>query len=105
MRIEIAGQNALIVYFADKTDPAVAAQIQAAVSSLSGMGDLIIDLVPSYASLLVLFDLERTDYFEMRQRLRAALDDLDTNDESGGNLVTLPVYYSEESGPDLELIA
>jgi KipI family sensor histidine kinase inhibitor len=26
-------------------------------------------------------------------------------DASTGNLVTLPVYYSEESGPDLEVIA
>ena len=79
MKIEIAGQNALIVYFAD--------------------------LVPSYASLLVIFDLERTDYFEMRQRLRSALENLDDSAGGAGNLVTLPVYYSEESGPDLALIA
>ena len=106
MRIEIAGQNALIVYFAEQTSPAIAAQIQAAVASVqTNMSDLIVDLVPSYASLLVLFDLERTDYFEMRQRLRASLDNLDAKDEKGGDLVTLPVYYSEESGPELGLIA
>ena len=106
MKIEIAGQNALIVYFAEQTSPAVAAQIQAAVASVqSSMADLIVDLVPSYASLLVLFDLERTDYFEMRQRLRAALGNLGSSNDDAGDLVTLPVYYSEESGPDLGLIA
>ena len=34
MKIEIAGQNALIVYFAEQTSPEVAAQIQAAVASV-----------------------------------------------------------------------
>lgn len=106
MKIEIAGQNALIVYFAEQTSPEVAAQIQAAVASVqAAMQDILIDLVPSYASLLVIFDIDRTDYFEVRQRLRAALANLDAADDAGGELVTLPVYYSEESGPDLERIA
>jgi KipI family sensor histidine kinase inhibitor len=106
MRIEIAGQNAFIVYFAEQTSAAVSAQIQAAVDNiLASMGETIIDLVPSYASLLVLFDLDRSDPFKVRQLLRAALSNLDVVDASAGNLVTLPVYYSLESGPDLELVA
>ena len=106
MRIEIAGQNAFIVYFAEQTSAAVSAQIQAAVSSiLATMQDSIIDLVPSYASLLVIFDLDRSDHFAVRQKLRAALTDLDSVDAAAGELVTLPVYYSIESGPDLEIIA
>ncbi len=106
MRIEIAGQNAFIVYFAEQTSAAVSAQIQAAVSSiLATMQDSIVDLVPSYASLLVIFDLDRSDHFAVRQKLRAALTDLDSVDAAAGELVTLPVYYSIESGPDLEIIA
>jgi KipI family sensor histidine kinase inhibitor len=106
MRIEIAGQNAFIVYFAEHTSAAVSAQVQAAVSSiLSTMQDSIVDLVPSYASLLVIFDLDRSDHFAVRQKLRAALTDLDNVDAATGELVTLPVYYSIESGPDLEIIA
>jgi len=106
MKIEIAGQNAFIVYFAEQTSAAVSAQIQAAVSSiLATMQDSIIDLVPSYASLLVIFDIDRSDHFAVRQKLRAALTDLDSVDAAAGELVTLPVYYSIESGPDLEIIA
>ena len=106
MKIEIAGQNALIVYFADQTSPEVAAQIQAAVANVkTTMQEILVDLVPSYASLLVIFDLDKTDYFEVRRRLRAALANLDNADNAAGELVTLPVYYSEESGPDLERIA
>jgi len=106
MKIEIAGQNAFIVYFAEQTSATVSAQIQAAVSSiLATMQDSIIDLVPSYASLLVIFDIDRSDHFVVRQKLRAALSDLDSVDAAAGELVTLPVYYSIESGPDLEIIA
>ncbi len=106
MKIEIAGQNAFIVYFADQTSAAVAAQIQAAVANiLATMQHSIIDLVPSYASLLVIFDLDHSDHFAVKQQLRAALSQLDSVDATSGELVTLPVYYSAESGPDLEVIA
>ena len=106
MNIEVAGQNAFIVYFAEQTSAEVSARIQAAVDSiLVSMQDSIVDLVPSYASLLVIFDLERSDPYRVRQQLRAALTDLDAAGDSAGNLVTLPVYYGAESGPDLEIIA
>jgi len=106
MKIEIAGQNAFIVYFAEQTSAEVSAQIQAAVSRiLATMQDSIVDLVPSYASLLVIFDLDHGDHFAARQKLCAALTDLDSVDAAAGELVTLPVYYSIESGPDLEIIA
>jgi KipI family sensor histidine kinase inhibitor len=106
MRIEIAGQNAFIVYFAEQTSAAVSAQIQAAVANIKAtMQDCIIDLVPSYASLLVIFDQDRGDHFLVKRQLRAALTRLDDVDTAAGQLVTLPVYYSTESGPDLETIA
>ncbi len=106
MRIVVAGQNAFIVYFADQTSAAVSAQIQAAVNNIRAtMQDCIVDLVPSYASLLVIFDLDRSDCFAVKRQLRGALSDLEDLDTTAGELITLPVYYSAESGPDLEIIA
>ena len=106
MRIEIAGQNAFIVYFAEQASAAVSSQIQTAVSNIrSSMQDCIVDLVPSYASLLVIFDLDHSDHFAVKQKLRHALTDLDSVAVGSGELITLPVYYSTESGPDLEVIA
>jgi len=106
MRIEVAGQNAFIVYFAEQTSPEVSAQIQAAVKRISEqMRDCLVDLVPSYASLLVLYDLEQSDPFAIRQLLRNALTGLEAVETAEGTLVTLPVYYSPESGPDLESLA
>ncbi|RTE66518.1 5-oxoprolinase subunit PxpB [Amphritea opalescens] len=106
MRIEIAGENALIIYFGEKTDPRVSAQVQQAVTILeSELSGKLIDMVPSYASLLVIYDQLATDHFEVRRCIRKVLGQLSDSDSSEGNLVILPAYYSPESGPDLEALA
>lgn len=106
MKIEIAGQDAFIVYFADQTSAEVSAQIQRAVTNIrEQMADIIVDLVPSYASLLVIYSLDNCDPYVAKSRLKAALTNLDSDESQSGNLVTLPAYYSLESGPDLEVIA
>jgi KipI family sensor histidine kinase inhibitor len=106
MKIEIAGHDAFIVYFADEASAEVSALIQAAVNNLKvQMAELLVDLVPSYASLLVIYDINICDHFEALKRLKMALSDLNSGDTISGELITLPVYYSIESGPDLSVIA
>jgi len=106
MRIENAGENSLIIYFGESTDPRISAQVQQAVTLLeSAMGDDIIDMVPSYASLLVIYNSLSTDHFAVRSHIRSALAQLTDGEQQEGELVTLPAYYSTESGPDLEALA
>ncbi|WP_232848907.1 5-oxoprolinase subunit PxpB [Amphritea pacifica] len=106
IRVEIAGENALIIYFGNKTDPRVSSQVQQAVTILeTELNGKLIDMVPSYASLLVIYDQLATDHLEVRRCIREVLSKLDDNEGSEGNLVILPAYYSTESGPDLEALA
>lgn len=106
MKIEIAGQDAFIVYFADNASASVSAQIQLAVTNIrKNMSDILVDLVPSYASLLVIYDLDHANPFIAKKRLISALVNLQPSESQAGILVTLPAYYSLESGPDLEAIA
>ncbi len=106
MSIEVAGQDAFIVYFSEQASPQVSSQIQAAVANINAqMAGIIVDMVPSYASLLVIFDLNKTDPFAVRHGLKQAMVGLDAESSGSGELITLPVYYSEESGPDLHVIA
>lgn len=108
IRIEPAGENALIVYFAEQTSPAVSARIQqTAVHLEQFMGERLLDLVPSYASLLVIYDVMQCDHWWVRHCIRQCLS---THDDTAsvaatGRTVELPVYYSPESGPDLEMLA
>ncbi|MEH6550162.1 MAG: 5-oxoprolinase subunit PxpB [Pseudomonadales bacterium] len=104
--IQTAGENALIVYFGEKTDPLTSAQVQQGAEQVRlALGDLLIDLVPSYASLLVIYNPLATDHLEVQKLLRTALADLAEGEVVEGKIVRLPVYYSLESGPDLESLA
>jgi len=106
MKIETAGQDAFIVYFADQASASVSAQIQCAVNNIqTQMSDIIVDLIPSYASLLVIYNLDSADSFAIKSRLKLALTDLEAGESQGGSLIILPAYYSLESGPDLNIIA
>ncbi|MCV6612182.1 MAG: 5-oxoprolinase subunit PxpB [Amphritea sp.] len=106
IKVEVAGENALIVYFGEKTDPRVSAQVQQAVTILeSELSGKLIDMVPSYASLLVIYDMLATDHLEVRSIIRKVVNQLDEATSGEGNLVTLPAYYGTDAGPDLEALA
>lgn len=106
MNITVAGENALIIYFDQAVCPAVSAKVQRAVLLLeAALAPVLVDLVPSYASLLVVYDVFQTDINRIRDQIRDLLQELDHVDVQDGSLVELPVYYSLESGPDLQVIA
>lgn len=106
MELHAAGENALILYLEQETSPAVAARVQAACNAIeTALGDDLVDLVPSYASVLVIYDPLRTDHLEVGHRLRAALADITATAVTAGRTVILPVYYAPESGADLESLA
>ena len=109
MHIEIAGENSLIIYFAEKTSPEVSGQVQQVTQQLETLlGEHLIDVVPSYASLLVIYDSFTTDQYFVRACISQALQALEAqkNDEQQqGKIVELPAYYSLESGPDLAQLA
>jgi len=105
--ISIAGENSLIVYFGDRPSDAIASQIAQVSERLrQSIGDVLIDLVPSYASLLVIYKPLQIDHHSVRAAMRVALESLTTaKGQLQGSLVILPVYYSVESGPDLRSLA
>jgi len=109
-RIEVAGENSLIIYFGDTTAPEISTQVQQASRKLTAaLGDLIIDQVTSYASLLLIFDPLRADQLFIRKVINDTLASIDTasisDSASSQTCLELPVYYSEESGPELQLIS
>ena len=105
--ISIAGENSLILYFGDRPSDAIASQVAQVIVQLRlSIGEVLIDLVPSYASLLVIYNPVISDHHLVRGAMRAALDSLTvSNAQQRGSLVILPVYYSVESGPDLQGLA
>ena len=106
-KISIAGENSLIIYFDDRASDRNSALIAETVNDLkASIGCFIIDLIPSYASLLVIYDSLLTDHYLMKLEIEKSLKKIvSTESSNNGTLVELPVYYSPESGPDLQSLS
>jgi len=106
MELHSVGENAMMLYLGEQTSPEVSARVQqAAVAIERALAEDLVDLVPSYASLLIIYDALSTDHMAVGARVRQALASTGDGAEQAGQLVTLPVYYSAESGEDLEPLA
>jgi len=116
IRLEIAGENAFMLYFTDhelgqkQTTTVVNEDTnsnvhQAAQLIQKHLSTDIIDLIPSYASILVMFNLLEIDHHHLRNKLKKLLANCTTQSSKHGRLIELPAYYSLESGQDLPRIA
>ncbi len=95
-----------MLYLGEGTSPAVAARVQAAAEAVEqALGADLVDLVPSYASLLIIYDAMRTDHLSVSQRVHAAVSEMETAASRDSREVVLPVYYAPEAGEDLEALA
>ena len=101
--IQLAGEKAFIIYFGDCISEGISKQVCAMATRVRrSLGCRLIDLIPSYASLLILYDPFQGGHTEIRAMLEDCLKEPSTATENAaGRQVTLPVYYSSEVGPDL----
>jgi len=106
VKLHVVGEDALMLYLGDVADGRTSSQVQAAVAAIEpALGDDLVDLVPSYASVLILYNPLRTDHLSIVRRVRKALNNLHTQPPLAGRTVVLPVYYGSEAGADLEALA
>ena len=111
INISVAGENSLILYLADNADSKVAAQIQSVTALITeSLGPMLIDIIPSYASILIIYDPHLTDHFAVSKEIQKAMT-IHANSRGrsasqvDSKLVKLPVYYGTDAGPDLENLA
>lgn len=104
--IETTAMDALMVRLFDTIDESNMAWIVAADQALrESFGEALIDLVPSYTTLLVHYDCRRLDHGEARALVLDALDDLAPATSRNGRLHDIPVWYDESVGPELPRLA
>jgi inhibitor of KinA len=104
--IDMVSNQACLLTFSQVISEATSnyiAQVTQHLAKLSG----IVDLVPSYTTLLVVFDDDHYDRFAMFKTIRQTIDVIDPNDFSikDQREVVIPVYYGKEVGPDIENVA
>lgn len=71
----------------------------------SAFADELVELVPSYTTLLLRFDLLRFEPVSARERIYAALEGLQPLSAQRGREQILPVWYDSSVGPDLGRLA
>ncbi|RVU37563.1 5-oxoprolinase subunit PxpB [Rheinheimera riviphila] len=119
-QIRQAGENALLIYLAPVADPQVLAQVQWLSQQLrQQLGSLLQEIIPSYNSVLLVYDFLRLDQSqlelcladllaqlpELALRSKQGVSSSKSAADSSGKLIELPCYYSAETGPDLAAVA
>lgn len=104
--IETAGMEALMVRLFDTIDVSNMAWILAADHALrDAFGEALVDLLPSYTTLLLHYDCRQLSHAVARARVQDALADLSPADTQQGQRHDIPVWYDESVGPDLARVA
>lgn len=106
-RLEPAGLDGWMVRLFDAIDEGNMPWLTALVRECESVfGDRLVDLVPSYTTLLVIFDPLRCSPGEARRRLVELLPRLQPDAEAADAPVKeLPVWYDASVGPELSRLA
>ena len=105
-RILHCGEQAFSIELADKIDENVNLRIIALAKDLKAdPPDGLVELIPSYRSLLVLFDPGQIPGKVMERHLHDRLELVKTPRESIGALWHIPAVYGGEVGLDLDYLA
>ena len=102
-KISLAGENSVLIYVGSSIDKALPGHIAAVVKLLrSQLSSVIVDLIPSYTSILLYYDITQTSYQALYTQLDNLLNQavIDAQAQSP-ETVYIPVYYSTETGLDL----
>ncbi|ALM53413.1 5-oxoprolinase subunit PxpB [Halomonas huangheensis] len=105
-KLETVAFDSLIVRLFEQIDEAHMPWVLAAVDSIrQTLGELALEVVPSYTTVLVQVDITRLSLSEARRYLQQALSGLAPRDAEAGTLHEIPVWYDTSVGPELTLVA
>ena len=106
-RFETASACAIMIYF----DGELSASLNESVGQLNSLlrerlAPVLIDLVPSYSSILLAYDVCKISESELNQVLLLLQQEpLNASQSIQSRLLNLPIWYSEEVGQDLQRVA
>lgn len=101
-----AGDSAIVMEFGDTIEKEINARIAAVVENLKKKKiDGILDILPTYRSILINYDPVKISYGEMMDILKG-LSKADSNKQSDEvRLIEIPTLYGGKYGPDIDFVA
>lgn len=103
--IRIAGDTGLIVEFGRDIDPDTNARVRTLARAVNRQKpEGIVEIIPTYRSLLVIYDPAYTRPDALIPFLRRMESDAGAGKSSSRKVVDIPVCYGGEYGPDMETV-
>ncbi len=103
MTIKIVSVDSVMLYFEQIISEEVLDQVQNAYSALKEL-EGVIDMTPSYSSILIQYDLSLYDYRSIQKAITKQLSTYqNTTTIKQNKLITIPTHYDEEF--DLKRVA
>jgi KipI family sensor histidine kinase inhibitor len=100
------GDRSVLVDLGDEISPAVNQRVQELFTAMDlHRSKGILDLVPSYRSLMVIYDPLRISFDEIKGGIEDIWKNPDQSLLPQPQTVNIPVVYGGEHGPDLPLVA
>jgi len=105
-KILTTGDSAVTVQFGEKIDPAIYARVKGLKEELEKVKpEGIVELIPTYRSLNVQYDPFLLSYGRLCDILEECMKKGGTTEEGHKKVLTVPVCFGGEMGPDLEGVA
>ena len=102
MNFKIASVDSLVIYFGTEISEEIATKVQKAYLSLKSLNiEGIIEIIPSYTTIYVLFDIFKYDYYSFVEILKNSID-LNYEDNRTKSIINIDVYYGDEVALDLQ---
>ena len=108
MKICPVNENSIIIYFSDAISVETADKIGRVLPVIQQeLGQYLIDIVPSYTSILISFDLMAIEFRKFEQALSTLLKNAEyaQTHQAETPLIELPVYYDPEVSLDADEIS
>lgn len=107
VRFLFSGDSALVIEFGNEISVDINKKIRKMMDDIKKENiDGIVELVPTYCSLLINYDVLKIDYSTLVEKLKTFLNNnLETAEGEEVTLVEIPTLYNDEFGPDLSYVA
>ena len=102
MQIKMASVDSIIIYFSNEISKQTSILVQNAYKILKEQkSDALIEIIPSYSSILVTYDIFVYDFEEMVKYVEVVLSNIPNLESQNREILTIDVYYGDEVGLDL----
>lgn len=102
MIIKTVNENSLIIYFSENINIDISKKIRVVFDKISKMQG-VLDLVCSYTSILVVYNILVFEEDDLKHKLKNIIDSLENEEkEEVYKILEVPAYYGKEVGIDLE---